>query len=68
MPYQANTDLLRKLPPTFVPALNEQFRNWDLLFPAERRTISAQMDWLGHAAGRRSSRPCSIRSLASRSR
>jgi hypothetical protein len=46
MPYQANTELLRKLPQTFVPALNEQLRNWDLLFPAERRTISAQMDWL----------------------
>ena len=47
MPYQPNIDLLSKLPRTFVPALNEQFRNWDLLFPAERRTINAQMEWLG---------------------
>ncbi|MGA2182420.1 MAG: hypothetical protein ABSH47_05270 [Bryobacteraceae bacterium] len=39
--------LLAKLPRTFAPALNEQLRSWDLLFPAERRAISAQMDWLG---------------------
>jgi hypothetical protein len=38
--------LLERLPRTFVPALNEQMRRWDLLFPAERRTIGAQMDWL----------------------
>ncbi len=38
--------LLARLPRTFVPALNEQIHRWDLLFPAERRTISAQMDWL----------------------
>ncbi len=44
---QVNTALLARLPRTFGPALNEQFRNWDLLFPAERRTISAQLDWLG---------------------
>jgi len=47
MAYQVNAALLNKLPRTFVPALNEQFRNWDLLFPAEQRTISTQMDWLG---------------------
>lgn len=47
MAYQVNAALLNKLPRTFVPALNEQFRNWDLLFPAERRTISTQMEWLG---------------------
>ena len=40
-------DLLARLPRTFVPALNEQIKNWDLLFPAERRTIGAQIDWLG---------------------
>ena len=40
-------ELLPKLPRTFVPALNEQMRNWDLLFPAEQRSISAQLDWLG---------------------
>ncbi len=43
---QVNTALLAKLPRTFGPSLNEQFRNWDLLFPAERRTISNQMAWL----------------------
>jgi hypothetical protein len=46
MSYQVNTALLGKLPRTFAPALNEQVRNWDVLFPAERRTISAQMEWL----------------------
>ncbi|MGA7411588.1 MAG: hypothetical protein WBW33_13995 [Bryobacteraceae bacterium] len=46
MAYQVNAALLNRLPRTFVPALNEQFRNWDLLFPAERRTISTQMEWL----------------------
>lgn len=40
-------ELLSRLPRTFLPALNEQIKNWDLLFPAERRTISAQMNWLG---------------------
>ncbi len=38
--------LLAKLPRTFAPTLNEQLRSWDLLFPAERRTISGQMEWL----------------------
>jgi len=37
-------ELLARLPRTFVPALNEQIKNWDLLFPAERRTIGAQID------------------------
>jgi hypothetical protein len=39
-------ELLARLPRTFVPALNEQIKNWDVLFPAERRTMSAQMSWL----------------------
>ncbi|MGA3029077.1 MAG: hypothetical protein ABSF98_30445 [Bryobacteraceae bacterium] len=39
--------LLARLPRTFAPALNEQLRSWDLLFPAERRAITSQMDWLG---------------------
>jgi hypothetical protein len=39
--------LLARLPRTFAPALNEQLRSWDLLFPAERRAIASQMDWLG---------------------
>jgi len=40
-------ELLQRLPRTFVPALNEQLHRWDLLFPAEQRTIKAQ---LGHLA------------------
>jgi len=44
---QVPKELLAKLPRTFVPALNEQLRNWDLLFPAEQRSLSAQLDWLG---------------------
>src|SRR5271165_565101 len=47
MDHPVSPELLSRLPRTFVPALNEQTKNWDLLFPAERRTISAQMDWLG---------------------
>src|SRR5271169_1808365 len=47
MAYQIDATLLNRLPHTFVPALNEQFRNWDLLFPAERRTLRTQMAWLG---------------------
>lgn len=46
MAYQVNPVLLGKLPRTFVPALNEQIHNWDVLFPAERRALSSQMDWL----------------------
>jgi hypothetical protein len=39
-------ELLGKLPRTFVPALNEQMRNLDSLFPAEQRSIGEQVDWL----------------------
>jgi hypothetical protein len=42
----ADPALLAKLPRSFVPALNEQFQTWDLLFPAERREIQWQMEWL----------------------
>ncbi len=38
--------LLERLPRTFRPALNDQFRNWDFLFPAEQRALEAQLDWL----------------------
>ena len=44
-------ELLARLPRTFVPALNEQMRNWDLLFPAEQRSIGAQLDWLARLPG-----------------
>jgi len=47
MAYQIQPALLARLPRTFLPALNEQLRNWDLLFPVEKRTLIAQMDWLG---------------------
>ena len=38
--------LLTRLPRTFAPALNDQLRQWELLFPAEQRTLQAQFDWL----------------------
>jgi hypothetical protein len=38
--------LINRLPPTFRPALNDQLRNWDTLFPAEQRLLAAQLDWL----------------------
>jgi hypothetical protein len=43
---QVDKALLARLPRTFVPALNEQMRNWELLFPAEQRSIGAQLNWL----------------------
>ena len=48
---QADRELLARLPRTFVPALNEQMRGWDLLFPAEQRSIRAQLDWLARLPG-----------------
>ncbi len=40
------TELIRRLPATFGPALNDQFRQWHLLFPAEQRQLRSQVDWL----------------------
>jgi len=48
---QVDKELLARLPRTFVPALNEQMRGWDLLFPAEQRSIRAQLDWLARLPG-----------------
>jgi hypothetical protein len=39
-------ELLKRLPRTFRPALNAQLKDWDRLFPAERRSFQAQLDWL----------------------
>jgi hypothetical protein len=39
-------ELIPRLPRTFGPALNDQFRQWDLLFPAEQRGLEAQLDYL----------------------
>lgn len=39
-------ELIRRLPATFGPALNDQFRQWNFLFPAEQRQLRAQLDWL----------------------
>jgi len=39
-------DLIRRLPATFGPALNDQLRQSELLFPAERRQLEAQLKWL----------------------
>jgi hypothetical protein len=40
-------DLVARLPKTFGLALNDQFKQWDLLFPAEQRSLKAQLDSLG---------------------
>ena len=45
---KAPAELIRRLPATFAPALNDQFRQWTLLFPAEQRQLRAQLDWLSH--------------------
>jgi hypothetical protein len=39
-------ELLKRLPRTFVPALNEQLDKWDLLFPCEQRLIRDQLEYL----------------------
>ena len=39
-------ELLKRLPRTFRPALNAQLKDWDRLFPAERCSFQAQVDWL----------------------
>lgn len=41
-------ELIRRLPATFGPSLNDQFRQWKLLFPAEQRQLRTQVDWLSH--------------------
>lgn len=46
-------DLIARLPRTFGPSLNDQFRQWDFLFPAEQRQLQAQLDYLnGLPSGR----------------
>ena len=40
-------ELLERLPRTFLPVLNQQLKEWDLLFPAEQRPIRATLDHLG---------------------
>ena len=42
----APAELIRRLPATFGPALNDQFRQWAILFPAEQRQLRSQVDWL----------------------
>jgi hypothetical protein len=42
----APAELIRRLPATFGPALNDQLRQWKLLFPAEQRQLQTQLDWL----------------------
>lgn len=46
MPAPSYTALVTRLPKTFGPALNDQLRRWDLLFPAEQRQLRAQLDYL----------------------
>jgi hypothetical protein len=45
-PPPAARELIARLPRTFGPALNEQLKSWELLFPAEQRQIEAQLGWL----------------------
>ena len=47
----AAKELLARLPRTFRPALNDHLRQWDLLFPAERRVLEGQLGWLGALPG-----------------
>jgi hypothetical protein len=46
----APAELIRRLPATFGAALNDQCRQWPLLFPAEQRQLRAQVDWLSRLA------------------
>jgi hypothetical protein len=39
-------ELARRLPATFAAAVHDQLRQWEFLFPAERRQLRAQLDWL----------------------
>jgi hypothetical protein len=39
-------DLARRLPGTFAAAVHDQLHQWEFLFPAERRQLGAQLDWL----------------------
>jgi hypothetical protein len=41
-------ELTRRLPATFAASMNDQCRQWNLLFPAEQRPLRAQVDWLSH--------------------
>ncbi len=50
MPERKFTELIARLPRTFRPAVNDQFRQWDLLFPAEQRQLEAQLGWLAGLA------------------
>jgi hypothetical protein len=38
--------LIARLPRTFGPAFNDQVAQWPMLFPAERRKLDAQIQWL----------------------
>jgi hypothetical protein len=46
MPAPEYANLVARLPRSFGPTLNDQFRQWDLLFPAEQRRLRRQLDWL----------------------
>lgn len=51
MPPPEYTNLVARLPRSFGPTLNDQFRQWDLLFPAEQRQLRRQLDWLAALPG-----------------
>lgn len=39
-------ELAARLPASFLPALRDRLRQWDLLFPAEQRLLRAQLEYL----------------------
>lgn len=43
-----NQGLLRRLPLSFLPFVNQHLRNWELLFPFERRYMSRLLIYLGN--------------------
>lgn len=47
----SDNELIARLPRTFGPALNDQLRRWNFLFPAEQRLIRAQLEWLKRLSG-----------------
>ena len=46
MAHPSHAGLISRLPPTFGPALNDQFQRWELLFPAEQRRLDSQLEYL----------------------
>ena len=54
-------DLIRRLPATFGPALNDQLAHSEFLFPAERRQLRSRVEVAGSSCRGRSSTGSSLR-------